>query len=279
MRELAELIEKRGGEVRFAIHPVAGRMPGHMNVLLAEANVPYDQLYDMDEINGEFDRADVALVIGANDVVNPAARNDKTSPIYGMPILNVDQAKSVIVLKRGMGAGFAGIENELFYCRQTSMLFGDAKASLTGLIGEIKTSSASGWRVTHEVSRPDLQRQPDVGRDAGAGVQCHDARLPLEGGPHMPANGHLIESQMLEDVSTAKSIRVRNGRMVTTDGPFAENKKEVLGGFNLIEARDMDEALEIAKQFPWSASGCIEVRPVRDIDGVRRRVGADVAAD
>jgi NAD(P) transhydrogenase subunit beta len=138
VRELAELIEKRGGEVKFAVHPVAGRMPGHMNVLLAEANVPYDKLYDMDEINGEFDRADVALVIGANDVVNPAARNDKASPIYGMPILNADHAKSVIVLKRGMSAGFAGIENELFYDRRTAMLFGDAKASLTGLVSEIK---------------------------------------------------------------------------------------------------------------------------------------------
>ncbi len=138
VRELAELVEKRGGEVKFAVHPVAGRMPGHMNVLLAEANVPYDKLYDMDEINSEFDRADVALVIGANDVVNPAARSDKASPIYGMPILNADRAKSVIVLKRGMSAGFAGIENELFYDKRTSMLFGDAKSSLTGLIGEIK---------------------------------------------------------------------------------------------------------------------------------------------
>src|SRR5947209_12817980 len=138
VRELTEIIEKRGGEVKFAVHPVAGRMPGHMNVLLAEANVPYDKLYDMDEVDGDFDRADVALVIGANDVVNPAARNDKTSPIYGMPILNADHAKSVIVLKRGMSAGFAGIENELFYDRRTSMLFGDAKTSLTGLIGEMK---------------------------------------------------------------------------------------------------------------------------------------------
>jgi NAD(P) transhydrogenase subunit beta len=138
VRELAELIEKRGGAVKYAIHPVAGRMPGHMNVLLAEANVPYDRLYDMDEVNGEFERADVALVIGANDVVNPAARNDASSPIYGMPILNVDQAQRVIVLKRSMNPGFAGIENELFYDPKTSMLFGDAKTSLTRLVSEVK---------------------------------------------------------------------------------------------------------------------------------------------
>lgn len=140
VRELAELIEKRGGEVRYAIHPVAGRMPGHMNVLLAEANVPYDRLYDMDEINNDFGRADVALVIGANDVVNPAARNDPSSPIHGMPILNVDQAQRVIVLKRGMSPGFAGIENELFYQPNTSMLFGDAKATLTKLVSEVKVA-------------------------------------------------------------------------------------------------------------------------------------------
>ncbi len=138
VRELAELIEKRGGEVRFAIHPVAGRMPGHMNVLLAEANVPYDKLLDMDEINGEFSRTDVALIIGANDVVNPAARNDKSSPIYGMPILNADQAKSVIVMKRSMNKGFAGIENELFYDPKCTILFGDAKSSLTKLVSEVK---------------------------------------------------------------------------------------------------------------------------------------------
>ena len=138
VRELAELIEKRGGEVKYAIHPVAGRMPGHMNVLLAEANIPYDKLYDMDEINSEFERTDVVLVIGANDVVNPAARTDKSSPIYGMPILDADKAKSIIVLKRSMAAGFAGIENELFYDPKTSMLFGDAKASLSGLVSEIK---------------------------------------------------------------------------------------------------------------------------------------------
>jgi NAD(P) transhydrogenase subunit beta len=138
VRELAEVIERRGGEVKYAIHPVAGRMPGHMNVLLAEANIPYDKLYDMDEVNGEFERADVAMVIGANDVVNPAARTDKSSPIYGMPILDADKSRSIIVLKRSMAAGFAGIENELFYDPKTSMLFGDAKTSLTQLIGEMK---------------------------------------------------------------------------------------------------------------------------------------------
>ncbi len=138
VRELAEQVEKRGGEVKYAIHPVAGRMPGHMNVLLAEANIPYDKLLDMDEINSQFANADVALVIGANDVVNPAARNDKASPIYGMPILNVDAAKAVIVMKRSMNPGFAGIENELFYDEKTSLLFGDAKASLGKLVSEMK---------------------------------------------------------------------------------------------------------------------------------------------
>jgi NAD(P) transhydrogenase subunit beta len=138
VRELSDLIEKRGGEVRFAIHPVAGRMPGHMNVVLAESNIAYDKLYEMDAINDEFERADVALVIGANDVVNPAARTDATSPIFGMPILNADRARSCIVLKRGMSAGFAGIENELFYASKTWMLFGDAKASLTKVVAELK---------------------------------------------------------------------------------------------------------------------------------------------
>ncbi len=133
--ELAELIEGRGGEVMFAIHPVAGRMPGHMNVLLAEANVPYDKLVEMDEINKEFERTDVVLVIGANDVVNPAARTDRSSPIFGMPILNADQAQSVIVLKRSMSPGFAGIENALFYEPKCAILFGDAKKSLNELVG------------------------------------------------------------------------------------------------------------------------------------------------
>jgi len=138
VRELADLLEKRGVEVKYAIHPVAGRMPGHMNVLLAEANVPYDKLLDMDQINPEFEHTDVVLVIGANDVVNPAARHDTTSPIYGMPILDVDKAQNVIVLKRSMRPGFAGIDNELFYEPRTRMLFGDAKDSMKKLVAETK---------------------------------------------------------------------------------------------------------------------------------------------
>jgi NAD(P) transhydrogenase subunit beta len=138
VRDMAKLLEDKGVEVKYAIHPVAGRMPGHMNVLLAEADVPYEQLKEMDEINGEFARTDVALVIGANDVTNPAARNDPNSPIHGMPILNVDESKSVIVLKRSMNPGFAGIENELYYSPSTAMLFGDAKSSVESVIEELK---------------------------------------------------------------------------------------------------------------------------------------------
>jgi NAD(P) transhydrogenase subunit beta len=137
VRDLADALEKEGVEVRFAIHPVAGRMPGHMNVLLAEANVPYEQLLDMDEINDDFPQTDVALVLGANDVVNPAARHDTGSPIYGMPILAVDKAQTVFVVKRSMRAGFAGIENELFFNENTSMVFGDAKAVVTELASEV----------------------------------------------------------------------------------------------------------------------------------------------
>ncbi len=138
VRELADELEKHGVNVKYAIHPVAGRMPGHMNVLLAEANVPYDQLAEMDQINGEFDNTDVSLVIGANDVVNPAARSDPASPIYGMPILDVDHSRNVIVMKRSMNPGFAGIDNELFYRDNTRMLFGDAKSSLTKLVAAVK---------------------------------------------------------------------------------------------------------------------------------------------
>jgi len=140
VRELADILKSRGVDVKYAIHPVAGRMPGHMNVLLAEANVPYQELYDLDAINPEFDRADVALVIGANDVVNPAARNDPSSPIYGMPILDVDKAKHIIILKRSMKPGFAGIENELFYNPKAMMLFGDAKDSVAKLVHAVKTA-------------------------------------------------------------------------------------------------------------------------------------------
>jgi H+-translocating NAD(P) transhydrogenase subunit beta len=138
VRQLADLLEAKGVEVSYAIHPVAGRMPGHMNVLLAEANVPYTQLKEMDDANPEFSRTDVAVVVGANDVVNPDARNNHGSPIYGMPILNVDDAQTVVVLKRSMNPGFAGIDNPLFYNPKTVMLFGDAKASIDQLIQDVK---------------------------------------------------------------------------------------------------------------------------------------------
>jgi NAD(P) transhydrogenase subunit beta len=138
VRELADVLERKGISVDYAIHPVAGRMPGHMNVLLAEANVPYTALKEMDEINPQFAQTDVALVIGANDVVNPAAKNEPGSPIYGMPILNVDQAKQVVVLKRSMAPGFAGIDNPLFVEPQTVLLFGDAKESVLKLVSGVK---------------------------------------------------------------------------------------------------------------------------------------------
>jgi NAD(P) transhydrogenase subunit beta len=136
--EMTELLEEAGVEVKFAIHPVAGRMPGHMNVLLAEAGVPYDKIFDLEEINAEFDQADVALVIGANDVVNPVARTDKSSPIYGMPILNADHARSVICIKRGKGAGYSGIENALFYGENTRMLYGSAQQAIGQVIQHVK---------------------------------------------------------------------------------------------------------------------------------------------
>ena len=138
VKELTDLLTDRGVTVKFAIHPVAGRMPGHMNVLLAEADVPYEQMFDMEEINSEFERADAALVLGANDVINPAARTDRGCPIYGMPILNVDRARTVIICKRSLGPGFAGIDNELFYAEKTMMIFGDAKATMTSLLTAMK---------------------------------------------------------------------------------------------------------------------------------------------
>ena len=139
VKELASELEKRGVDVKYAIHPVAGRMPGHMNVLLAEADIPYEQLLDMEQINPEFEHADVALVVGANDVVNPAARTDRSSPLYGMPILDADHARNVIVLKRSMKAGFAGVDNDLFYASNTQMLFGDARQSLAQLTEAVKS--------------------------------------------------------------------------------------------------------------------------------------------
>jgi NAD(P) transhydrogenase subunit beta len=140
-RELADCLAAKGVDVKYAIHPVAGRMPGHMNVLLAEANVPYSQLYDLEQINSEFERTDVALVVGANDVVNPAARHDKTSPIYGMPILDADKARHVLLIKRSLNAGFAGIDNELYYDPKTTFVFGDARQVLTKLLEELKTQA------------------------------------------------------------------------------------------------------------------------------------------
>jgi NAD(P) transhydrogenase subunit beta len=137
VRELYDALSKRGVDVKFGIHPVAGRMPGHMNVLLAEADIPYDKLLDMDDVNSDFPQTDVALVIGANDVTNPAARTDASSPIFGMPILDVDKARTVMVIKRGMSPGFAGIDNPLYYLDNTLMLFGDAKAFVGAIVREL----------------------------------------------------------------------------------------------------------------------------------------------
>jgi NAD(P) transhydrogenase subunit beta len=142
VREMADILTKRGVEVRYAIHPVAGRMPGHMNVLLAEANVPYTQLFDIEQINSQFEQTDVALIIGANDVVNPSARTDKSSPIYGMPILDADKARHVIIVKRSMKPGFAGVDNPLYYMERTTMLFGDAKSAINQVVEALKAEGA-----------------------------------------------------------------------------------------------------------------------------------------
>jgi len=140
VKELADTLAKHGTDVKFAIHPVAGRMPGHMNVLLAEADVPYDQLLEMDTVNPLFPEADVAIVLGANDVTNPAARTNKSSPLYGMPILDVDKARTVIFVRRSMNPGFAGVDNELFYLDKTMLVFGDAKKVVTELLAALKDS-------------------------------------------------------------------------------------------------------------------------------------------
>jgi NAD(P) transhydrogenase subunit beta len=138
MREITEILRKGGAQVRFAIHPVAGRLPGHMNVLLAEANVPYDIVQEMDEINGDFPTTDIVVVVGANDVVNPAAQTDESSPIYGMPVLEVWKAKTCVILKRGMASGYAGVDNPLFYAENSRMLFGDAKKSIDGVLAALR---------------------------------------------------------------------------------------------------------------------------------------------
>jgi NAD(P) transhydrogenase subunit beta len=137
VRELAEALEANGCTVRYAIHPVAGRMPGHMNVLLAEANVPYEQLFDLDDINDDFRQTDIALIVGANDIVNPAAKTNPQSPIYGMPVFNVELSRTVMVLKRGLGSGFSGIENDLFVQPNTVMVLGDARKTITAIVSEI----------------------------------------------------------------------------------------------------------------------------------------------
>ena len=174
VRELYDALTKRGVDVKFAIHPVAGRMPGHMNVLLAEADIPYDKLLDMDEINGDFPQTDVALVIGANDVTNPAARTDASSPIYGMPILDVDKARTVMVIKRSMSPGFAGIDNPLYYLDKTLMLFGDAKAFVNSIVRELTGAAATDTRTI---------RNPKVARI------CALCQGPTSQATEQPVNG------------------------------------------------------------------------------------------
>jgi NAD(P) transhydrogenase subunit beta len=176
LRELSKLLEANGAEVSYAIHPVAGRMPGHMNVLLAEADVPYEQLVEMDSINPEFPRTDVVIVLGANDVVNPDAKSDPNSPLYGMPVLEVDQARQVFVVKRSLGAGYAGIKNALFELPQTAMVFGDAKAVLNGL----SPALALDRRRSADAARHAAPRASAAGPGAGP-ARCRGRRRPAAG--------------------------------------------------------------------------------------------------
>ena len=227
VRQLADLLEGKGVEVSYAIHPVAGRMPGHMNVLLAEANVPYPQLKEMDDANPEFSRTDVALVVGANDVVNPDARNNQGSPIYGMPILNVDQANAVVVLKRSMNPGFAGIENPLFYNPKTVMLFGDAKDSITKLIADVEVALIGAG--------PVLRRRRRRGRSHGRACARGCARRV----PRLPAR---------RVVDAAEGLRARlPGRGLPRDarargGPRGAQVGDVVPGQPGARAADGDRA-------------------------------------
>jgi hypothetical protein len=209
VRDLAAALQKRGCEVKYAIHPVAGRMPGHMNVLLAEANVPYDDLYDLDMINDDFSRTDAVLIIGANDVVNPAAKNDPKSPIYGMPVFNVEQSRSILVLKRSMAAGFSGVENELFFLPNTMMVLGDAKKTLIGMFAQVLDVAADGRGLLFGV----------VG-DLGDAVGAEDDHRQDLGvvARHVVDLARLLEGDVAADAvgEGVRRLRVGEGRLTET---------------------------------------------------------------
>ncbi|KKK81154.1 hypothetical protein LCGC14_2816320, partial [marine sediment metagenome] len=226
VKELADLLTERGVTVKYGIHPVAGRMPGHMNVLLAEAEVPYEQLCDLDEINPEFERADAVLTIGANDVINPAARHDKASPIYGMPILNVDKARTVMICKRSLSPGFAGIDNELFYDDKTMMLFGDGKAVVTGLVPvarqqqeyEQAFSQAVGGDSGRDVPQyyaPVLQRTSQV--DEADPEKVKWTRVP---------SVKRYEDRWVKSATEIVSLRYVNGELTGRLGSLANQKQQ-----------------------------------------------------